>query len=143
MITSLSNQLSAQYSPQNSAGYSLSIPMPGHPVPQASVEQTRKDVETLEKLVDSHDAVFLLMDSRESRWLPTVLGAAKGKMVMNAALGFDSYLVMRHGSREPTTGVHSGAASGSGSGARLGCYYCNDIVAPADVSTLCFGRDEW
>jgi ubiquitin-like modifier-activating enzyme ATG7 len=104
----------------------------------------------LERLFDEHDAVFLLMDSRESRWLPTVLGAAKGKVqepspnltyrpdatlqiVMNAALGFDSYLVMRHGSREVTTGVHTGSAAGSGSGARLGCYYCNDIVAPADV----------
>jgi ubiquitin-like modifier-activating enzyme ATG7 len=54
--------------------------MPGHPVPAASVEQTKKDVETLERLVDEHDAIFLLMDSRESRWLPTVLGAAKGKV---------------------------------------------------------------
>jgi ubiquitin-like modifier-activating enzyme ATG7 len=114
----------------------MSIPMPGHPVPQASLEQTKQDVATLERLFDEHDTVFLLMDSRESRWLPTVLGAAKGKIVMNAALGFDSYLVMRHGSREVTTGVHTGAASGSGSGARLGCYYCNDIVAPADVG-LC------
>lgn len=41
---------------------------------------------------------------------------------MNAALGFDSFLVMRHG-------VRSSLAKGE----RLGCYYCNDIVAPADV----------
>ena len=54
--------------------------MPGHPIPPALVEQTQKDVELLEKLFDEHDAVFLLMDSRESRWLPTVLGAAKGKV---------------------------------------------------------------
>lgn len=108
----------------NSAGYNLSIPMPGHPIPPASTEQARKDVETLEKLVDEHDVVFLLMDSRESRWLPTVLGAAKGKIVMNAALGFDTFLVMRHGARA----THA-------SGKRLGCYYCNDIVAPADSLT--------
>jgi hypothetical protein len=54
--------------------------MPGHPIPSGSVEQAKKDVETLEKLFDEHDVVFLLMDSRESRWLPTVLGAAKGKV---------------------------------------------------------------
>ena len=54
--------------------------MPGHPIPPASVEQAQKDVKQLEALFDTHDAVFLLMDSRESRWLPTVLGAAKGKV---------------------------------------------------------------
>lgn len=65
---------------QNAQGYNLSIPMPGHPVPPASVAQTKADVAALEKLFDEHDAVFLLMDSRESRWLPTVMGAAKGKV---------------------------------------------------------------
>lgn len=49
-------------------------------MPPASVEQTKADVAKLEKLMDEHDAVFLLMDSRESRWLPTVLGSAKGKV---------------------------------------------------------------
>jgi ubiquitin-like modifier-activating enzyme ATG7 len=54
--------------------------MPGHPIPSGSLEQTKQDVAKLEKLVEEHDAVYLLMDSRESRWLPTVLGAAKGKV---------------------------------------------------------------
>lgn len=58
----------------------LSIPMPGHPIPPGSEEQTKRDVKVLEDLFDAHDAVFLLMDSRESRWLPTVLGSAKGKV---------------------------------------------------------------
>jgi len=99
--------------------------MPGHPIPAGEPfqSQAREQVEALEKLVDSHDVVFLLMDSRESRWLPTVLGGSKGKIVINAALGFDSYLVMRHGPR---------ARAGEEGQTRLGCYYCNDIVAPAD-----------
>ena len=54
--------------------------MPGHPIPPGSEEQTKADVNALENLFDNHDAVFLLMDSRESRWLPTVLGSAKGKV---------------------------------------------------------------
>jgi len=60
--------------------------MPGHPVSPASIEQTKKDIEALEKLFDDHDVIFLLMDSRESRWLPTVLGAAKGKVGYLASL---------------------------------------------------------
>lgn len=45
------------------------------------------------------------------------------QIVINAALGFDSFLVMRHGSRSTEL-----------SNPKLGCYYCNDVVAPADVS---------
>ena len=65
---------------QNALGHELSIPMPGHPIPPASVDKTKKDIAVLEKLFDEHDAIFLLMDSRESRWLPTVMGASKGKV---------------------------------------------------------------
>ena len=121
--------------------------MPGHPVSNELLESTKNDVEVLERLFDEHDVVFQLMDSRESRWLPTVIGAAKKKVkkliltchfsdltcslahrqiVMNAALGFDTFVVMRHGAR-------STAYPKEYSGVKLGCYYCNDIVAPKDV----------
>ncbi|KAH9957985.1 hypothetical protein BJV74DRAFT_880132 [Russula compacta] len=99
-------------------GVTLSIPMPGRPIPPGSEEQAKADVNALEGLFDGHDAIILLMDSRESRWLPTVLGSAKGKIVLSAALGFDPYLVMRHGARDKSAhGLN-----------RLGCYCCNDIV---------------
>ena len=65
---------------QNAVGHELSIPMPGHPIPPSSVDKTKKDIAIFEKLMDEHDAVFQLMDSRESRWLPTVIGASKGKV---------------------------------------------------------------
>lgn len=60
----------------------MSIPMPGHPVNFSSVtlEQARRDVEQLEQLIESHDVVFLLMDTRESRWLPAVIAASKRKV---------------------------------------------------------------
>jgi ubiquitin-like modifier-activating enzyme ATG7 len=63
--------------------------MPGHPIATSNpalVARTKADVEKLEQLIDSHDAVFLLMDSRESRWLPTVIGAAKNKVSSNIVL---------------------------------------------------------
>ncbi|KAI1344775.1 E1-like protein-activating [Xylariaceae sp. FL0016] len=100
-----------------SHGEVLSVPMLGHPC----TESTKEDFDKLQKLIDEHDAIFLLMDSRESRWLPTVMGKAAGKIVMNAALGFDTYVVMRHGA-EPTDGSED----------TLGCYFCNDVVAPGD-----------
>ena len=58
----------------------MSIPMPGHPVNFSSVtlEQARRDVEQLEQLINSHDVVFLLMDTRESRWLPAVTPSLVG-----------------------------------------------------------------
>lgn len=58
----------------------LSIPMPGHTIGESLLQQVKEDVATLEQLIEEHDAVFLLMDSRESRWLPTVIGAAKEKV---------------------------------------------------------------
>jgi hypothetical protein len=64
----------------------MTIPMPGHVV-GGNPEAVRSDVARLEELFDSHDVVFLLLDSREARWLPTVLGKVKGKIVLNAALG--------------------------------------------------------
>jgi ubiquitin-like modifier-activating enzyme ATG7 len=114
----------SQLTCKQSVGHSLSIPMPGHPISAGAEATTASGIADLERLIQSHDVVFLLMDSRESRWLPTVLGASEGKIVINAALGFDSYLVMRHGA--PPTEITT---------KRLGCYFCNDVVAPTDVGT--------
>lgn len=117
--TTASEALRRIYPGVDSTGYDLSVPMAGHPITDAA--STKKDFDQLKELIDSHDVVFLLMDTRESRWLPTVMGKATGKIVMNAALGFDTFVVMRHGVKtelEPETD--------------LGCYFCNDVVVPAD-----------
>lgn len=103
-----------------STGHVLSVPMAGHRM--VNEHDMECDFKVLKALIEEHDAIFLLMDSRESRWLPTVMGKAAGKIVMNAALGFDTFVVMRHGTADGTQKPG------------LGCYFCNDIVAPANVS---------
>uniref|UniRef100_A0A0K2TF56 Ubiquitin-like modifier-activating enzyme ATG7 n=1 Tax=Lepeophtheirus salmonis TaxID=72036 RepID=A0A0K2TF56_LEPSM len=107
------------------------IPMPGHPISDSNLEESKKNFEELDKLIQSHDVVFLLTDSRESRWLPTVMGAHYEKIVMNAALGFDTFLVMRHG-MSPKKYLVSGNNDPQIPGDSLGCYFCNDVVAPGD-----------
>ena len=82
------------------SGHSINIPMPGHPISDSTRQKVQSDYELLENLIQNHDVIYLLMDTRESRWLPTVMGAHFGKLVINAALGFDSFLVMRHGIRD-------------------------------------------
>ena len=55
----------------------LSIPMPGHHI---DLESASEAVSQLEKLITEHDVVYLLMDTRESRWLPTVIGKSQSKV---------------------------------------------------------------
>jgi ubiquitin-like modifier-activating enzyme ATG7 len=58
----------------------IQIPMPGHPVSDSMGEKTLKDIDTIDSLIQEHDVLFLITDSRESRWLPTLLGSFYGKV---------------------------------------------------------------
>lgn len=106
-------------------GINLCIPMPGHP---AATEEAASEVvnslQQLDQLVKEHDIIFLITDSRESRWLPTVLSTIHNKICMTVALGFETFLAMRHGLGEE---FHDKELNGP---SRLGCYFCNDTVAP-------------
>ncbi len=99
--------------------------MPGHAVGSnvEAIQSMLKDFDDLENLIKEHDAIFLLTDSRESRWLPTVMSMVHDKICLTVALGFETFLAMRHGL---SVQKHDSNINGE----RLGCYFCNDVVAP-------------
>mmetsp|Transcript_2688 Transcript_2688/g.6265 ORF Transcript_2688/g.6265 Transcript_2688/m.6265 type:complete len:707 (+) Transcript_2688:160-2280(+) len=95
------------------AAVRLEIPMPGHPA-----SYNEDSISKLRELVESHDVVCMLTDSRESRWLPSLLVAEAKKPILGltVALGFDSFVVMTQ----------------SCGAAKRACYFCNDVSAPSD-----------
>jgi len=111
-------RLQSIFPSMEATGHVMSIPMPGHTVPKSRHAAVQHDVEVLDELVEAHDVVFQLTDTRESRWLPTVLACKHRKLTINVALGFDTYLAMRHG-----------LATAEGEVPHLGCYFCNDAAA--------------
>lgn len=127
-------------------GVVMAIPMPGHPVSIQEEPGVVDDCKRLHDLIDSNDVVFLLTDTRESRWLPSLLCANFNKITVTAALGFDSFLVMRHGAgplssdhdlkNEATNALSADLGNldlvDGDDRQRLGCYFCNDVVAPVD-----------
>ena len=62
-------------------GINLCIPMPGH---SGKTEVASKEItdayKKLDELIQEHDIIFLITDSRESRWLPTVLSSIHNKI---------------------------------------------------------------
>ena len=102
--------------------------MPGHPVSETTEPEVKAAYEKLRDLITSHDLIFLLMDSRESRWLPSLLAASMpDKLVVNAALGFDTYLVMRHGVRGKPEEVGEGLVPGQRCVAFLLLIFCSTM----------------
>lgn len=65
---------------KNSTSVTLEIPMPGHY--SATIENAVK----LHDLIEEHDVVFLLTDSRESRWLPTVICSVLQKVIQKFSI---------------------------------------------------------
>ncbi|GIX63128.1 autophagy protein [Babesia caballi] len=105
-------------------------------------EQLKHSYSELENAMLTCDVVFLATDSKESRWLPSLIGAAHragvckehetpsgectldvdntiqaGPLVISAGLAFDSFMVVRHG-----YGTFRG-----------GCYFCTDVQPPHDT----------
>eukprot|EP01095_Lingulamoeba_sp_RSL-Kostka_P017885 TRINITY_DN956_c2_g2_i1.p2 TRINITY_DN956_c2_g2~~TRINITY_DN956_c2_g2_i1.p2 ORF type:complete len:277 (-),score=117.38 TRINITY_DN956_c2_g2_i1:94-924(-) len=114
--------------------------MPGHSVNAKQTKKAIKHIKKLDQLIQEHDVIYLLTDSRESRWLPSMLSTYHNKICINSALGFDSFVVMRHGPspnsscnyNEPKNNNLSTYLDNYHSSHRVGCYFCNDVVAPRD-----------
>ncbi|XP_053985692.1 uncharacterized protein LOC128880052 isoform X2 [Hylaeus volcanicus] len=119
----------------NAEGVVLHIPMPGHVVGKSMMESMKQSLKKLEELIQNTDVVFFLLDSREARWLPTVLCAAMNKIAINAALGFDSFTVQRHGTRNSSIPSSPDLDIKNPSGSDLGCYFCNDVTQPGNSQT--------
>lgn len=68
------------YISQETQSVVMAIPMPGHPVLSQDENSVLEDCKQLHNLIDSHDVIFLLTDTRESRWLPTLLCAKTNKV---------------------------------------------------------------
>ncbi|XP_039287408.1 ubiquitin-like modifier-activating enzyme ATG7 [Nilaparvata lugens] len=61
----------------------LEIPMPGHATSDIAFKLKGSDVfpsDHLSQLISEHDVIFLLTDTRESRWLPTLLARHHKKL---------------------------------------------------------------
>lgn len=114
------NNLKKIYSNANTKGVNITIPMPDHPIHDQ--EAFRESLETLDQLVREHDAIFLLTDTRESRWFPAFLAKLDGIPCFTAAIGFDTYVAMRHGK------------TFNESGPELGCYFCSDVLELNDTT---------
>ena len=106
-------------------GLHMEIPMPGHFIETKDTpENIKKTLDILEMEVKESDVVFLLTDSRESRWLMTVLTQKFNKCCISVGLGFDSFVVIRHGARiDQYEDIND----------RVGCYFCNDIISPTNT----------
>ncbi|KRX07613.1 Molybdenum cofactor biosynthesis, MoeB [Pseudocohnilembus persalinus] len=141
-------------------GVELQIPMPGHfLVNEEQEKEALKNVDILEQLVQEHDAMFLMTDSRESRWLPTILANKYNKICITVGLGFDSFVIVRHGisseiqlQREQEEALKQSKKENQKEekkeneqqisekkeekksiiSDRLACYFCNDIAVPGN-----------
>ncbi|KAF5153472.1 ThiF family protein [Theileria parva strain Muguga] len=98
------------------------IPMIGHTYCD---NYLNKQLQNTKAIVASSDVIVLATDSKESRWLPSLISSQmnmrgeKCPLVVSAGLGFDSFMIVRHSYKE---------FKGS-------CYFCSESQAPIDTIT--------
>eukprot|EP00792_Barthelona_sp_PAP020_P003766 TRINITY_DN1632_c0_g1_i1.p1 TRINITY_DN1632_c0_g1~~TRINITY_DN1632_c0_g1_i1.p1 ORF type:complete len:442 (-),score=107.93 TRINITY_DN1632_c0_g1_i1:302-1501(-) len=98
----------------------MTIPVPGS-VQHLTYDCLLQQIETLNEIISKVDCVFLLTDSIESRWLPSILAKVNGKPLFNAALSYDALLI----NKQDET---------------CGCYFCNMVSAPQHNPNIPFDQ---
>lgn len=70
--------------------------MPGHVVSSEEAKlKMKEDFNAIQELIKEHDIIFLITDSWESWWLPSILASIHSKICLTVALGFETFLVLR------------------------------------------------
>nr|CAD2140451.1 unnamed protein product [Meloidogyne enterolobii] len=139
------NALRRIYPKVEAKGIHMKVPMPGYPFSEEEEDNVRQSCNQLEECIKNCDVLFLVMDSRESRWLPTLLASVHNKLAITVALGFDDFVILRHGTNsegqqqkcklEPETSEMAQDLHAELPGSLLGCYFCNDVTAPGNSTS--------
>ena len=82
-----------------STAHAFKIPMPGHFCTDKTIDSELANLQKLEDLVKNHDVVFNILDTREARYFPTLLSAIYNKLCISVGLGYDNFVIVKHGYR--------------------------------------------
>ncbi|KAF7624787.1 Ubiquitin-like modifier-activating enzyme ATG7 [Meloidogyne graminicola] len=140
------NSLRLIYPKVEAKGIHMKVPMPGYPFSEEEEENVKYQCKQLEDCIKDCDVLFLVMDSRESRWLPTLLASVHNKLAITVALGFDDFVILRHGTNNSENQQNEFNKELEISellkdlptelpGSLLGCYFCNDVTAPGNSTS--------
>lgn len=112
----------------------IKVPMPGHFVSENAIESTYKDLLKVEELIKEHDILLNCFDSREARYFPSLLGALYNKLCLSIGIGYDSFVIVRHGKYGDGfyDKIREGGKADEKDKENVGCFFCSDYLPPSD-----------
>ncbi len=116
--------------------------MPGHYITDEQIDVTYKDLQVIEEEIKNHDVLLNCFDSREARYFPSLIGALHNKLVLSIGIGYDSFVIVRHGKygedfgenlekclKDPTQEDYLKDLNKND----IGCFFCSDYLPPNDT----------
>ena len=112
----------------------IKVPMPGHFVTESAIESTFADLLKVEELIKNHDILLNCFDSREARYFPSLIGALYNKLCLSIGIGYDSFVIVRHGKYGPNfyKNIKEGKITDEKEKENIGCFFCSDYLPPSD-----------